>query len=303
MINTRTRKISNEDRNFKMVVYGVSGFTILLTIAIGAFLLYKGQYTFTSLGHKISEFLFSKDFNPQDSVEGAKGTVGSAPFILGSFYTCTLALLIATPFAASSAIFITEISQKFGEKFLRPTIEIFVAIPSIVYGWTGLVVLVPLVRNIFNLPYGNNIFTASIVLSVMIFPTIASIMIDALKGVPRGYVDASYALGTTRWQMIYKVLVPAAKSGMITGIILGLTRALGEALAVSMVIGKTKNLPTSIFDSASTMTSVIASNMGNTFDGTEYNSVLWSMSALLFLISIVLIYIIHRVGGHDEKNR
>lgn len=302
MIRERTRKISSQDTKFRGIVYGISFSTILITIFIGIFLMYKGQYTFTALGHSLKEFLFSSDFNPADSV-GAKGTVGSVPFILGSFYTCGLALLFATPFAAVSSIFITEVSPRLGEKFLRPTIEIFVAIPSIVYGWTGLVVLVPFIRDLFNLSYGNNIFTAAIVLSVMIFPTIASVMIDSLKGVPKAYKDASYALGTTRWQMIYKVLVPAGKSGMITGIILGLTRAMGEALAVSMVIGKTRNVPKSIFESASTLTSVIASNMGNTFDKTEYNSVLWSMSALLFIISILLIFLIHKAGDRNEQNK
>ena len=301
MIKERTKKISSQDKKFRGIVYGISFSTILITVFIGAFLMFKGQYTFTALGHSLKEFLFYSDFNPADSI-GAKGTIGSVPFILGSFYTCGLALLFATPFAVVSSVFITEVSPNLGEKFLRPTIEIFVAIPSIVYGWTGLVVLVPFIRDLFGLSYGNNILTASIVLSVMIFPTIASVMIDSLKGVPKGYKDASYALGTTRWQMIYKVLIPAGKSGMITGIILGLTRAMGEALAVSMVIGKTRNVPKSIFDSASTLTSVIASNMGNTFDKTEYNSVLWSMSALLFIISILLIFLIHKVGDRNEQN-
>lgn len=276
-------------------------FVIVVTIAIGAFLVYKGSFTFTQFGHSIGEFLFSSDFNPSDSQGAQNGTVGAAIFIVGSLASCGLALLIATPFSIASAIFISEISPKFGNKVFKPAVEIFVGIPSIVYGWTGLTVLVPFIRDAFNLEYGNTVFTAGIVLSVMIFPTITSVAIDAVKGVSKNCRDAAYGMGATRWQVIYKVVVPASSSGIFTGIVLGLARAFGEALAVAMVIGKSRTMINGLFSSTSSLTTVIASNMGNTFDGTEYNSVLWSMALLLFIISLLFIFIIHFISKRGEK--
>lgn len=274
---------------------------IVITLAIGAFLVYKGSGTFINFKHSIGEFLFSSDFSPNDSAMGENGTIGAAIFIVGSIITCGLALLIATPFSLAAAIFMTEIAPKTGNRIFKPAIEIFVGIPSIVYGWTGLTVLVPLIRDIFNLPYGNTVFTAGIVLSVMIYPTITSVAADAIRGIPKEYRDAAYGLGSTRWQMIRKVVLPAASSGIMTGIILGLARAFGEALAVAMVIGKTRSFPNGLFGPTSTLTSIIASNMGNTFDGTEYNSVLWTMALLLFVISLLFILLIHFISSKGEK--
>lgn len=304
--NNKTLNFNRKGKNRKEIswqfIIFLSGiFVISLTIAIGAFLIYKGSYTFLGLGHSLSEFLFSSEFKPADSANAPKGLIGSWAFISGSLLTCGLALLISTPFSLAAAIFMTEIAPKFGKKVFQPAVEIFVGIPSIVYGWTGLTILVPFIRDTFNLNYGNTIFTAGLVLSIMIFPSITSVASDAIKSVPKFYREGSFALGATRWQTIYKVVVPAAKSGIITGVILGLARAFGEALAVAMVIGKTRTVPKSLFDSGSTLTSIIASNMGNTFDGTEYNSVLWSMALFLFLISLFFIFLIHLVGKKGNK--
>jgi len=275
---------------------------IAVTAAIGIFLFYKGAGTFTVFGHSISEFLFSRDFHPNDSMTGENGTVGAAIFIVGSLVSCGLAILIATPLSLASAIFSVEILPKFGERFFRPAVDIFVGIPSIVYGWTGLTILVPFVRRTFALPYGNTVFTASLVLSVMIFPSITSVAADALRAVPQELRAAAYGMGCTRWQMIRKVAVPAASGGIYTGIILGLARAFGEALAVAMVIGKSRTMLTGLFSATSSLTTVIASNMGNTFDGTEYNSALWTMALLLFLISLLFIFAIHLLAKKGEMH-
>lgn len=274
---------------------------IAITISIGAFLVYKGLNTFTIFGHGLGEFMFSKDFHPNDAMTGENGTVGAAIFIVGSLCTCGLAILIATPFSLASAIFISEISPRFGNKVFRPAVDIFVGIPSIVYGWTGLTVVVPFIRDLFHLPYGNTVFTAALVLSVMIFPSITSVATDAITACPKGIRDAAYGMGCTRWQVIYKVVIPSSSSGILTGIILGLARAFGEALAVAMVVGKSRTMVNGIFSSTSTLTTIIASNMGNTFDGTEYNSALWSMALLLFLISIFFIFLIHFISKKGEK--
>lgn len=146
---------------------------IVITICIGAFLVYKGSGTFTIFHHSLSDFLFSADWGPADNAEGG-GTVGALIFIVGSLCTCGLALLIATPFALGSAIFMIEIAPKFGEKFYRPIVEIFAGIPSVVYGWVGLTVLIPAIKKIFGLQVGHSILAAGIVLALMIFPTISN---------------------------------------------------------------------------------------------------------------------------------
>ncbi len=197
----------------------------------------------------------------------------------------------------------TEISPKIGEKFFRPATEIYVSIPSVVYGWFGLTKLVPIIRNAFHPKMGGfSVLAASIVLAIMIFPTITTVAADAIKSVPNSYREGAYGLGATRWQVIGKVVLPAASGGILTGVVLGLARAIGEALAVAMVIGKTRSFATSLLSPTSNLTSEIAADMGNTAQGGEYNLALWSMALLLFVISIVLIILIHKLGnGKKEK--
>ena len=266
-----------------MTVCGL--FVILLTIVIGAFLVYKGSATFLVYKHSFLEFLGSADWAPEDNMTGG-GSIGALIFIVGSLCTCGLALLIATPFSLGSAIFITEISPKFGEKFYRPVVEIFAGIPSVVYGWVGLTVLVPAIKNVFDRQVGHSILAAGLVLAVMIFPTITSVAECRM---------AAYGLGSTRWQTIYRIVVPAAAPGIISGIILGLARAFGEALAVAMVIGQTTALPTSIFSTTKTLTTEIAAQMGNAMEGGEMKCALWTMALLLFAISLFFIFLIHHV--------
>ncbi|MEE0435459.1 MAG: phosphate ABC transporter permease subunit PstC [Peptococcaceae bacterium] len=275
-------------------------FVIALTIIIGAFLVYKGSDTFLVFGHTLWEFLGSATWEPVDNAEGG-GAVGALIFIVGSLCVCGLALLIATPFALGSAIFMTQISPKIGDKFYRPVVEIFAGIPSVVYGWIGLTVLVPAIRVVFDRQVGHSVLAAGIVLAVMIFPTIASVSADALGAVPATCRDAAYGLGSTRWQAIWRVMVPAAKSGIVTGVVLGLARAFGEALAVAMVIGQTTALPTSIFSTTKTLTTEIAAQMGNAMEGGELKAALWTMAALLFLISLFFIVLIHLVSDRKEK--
>ena len=275
-------------------------FVIALTIIIGAFLIYKGSDTFLVFGHTLWEFLGSAEWEPVDNAEGG-GAVGALIFIAGSLCVCGLALLIATPFALGSAIFMTQISPRIGEKFYRPVVEIFAGIPSVVYGWVGLTVLVPAIRVVFDRQVGHSVLAAGIVLSVMIFPTIASVSADALGAVPATCRDAAYGLGSTRWQAIWRVMVPAAKSGIVTGVVLGLARAFGEALAVAMVIGQTTALPTSIFSTTKTLTTEIAAQMGNAMEGGELKAALWTLAALLFLISLFFIVLIHLVSDRKEK--
>lgn len=280
-----------------------SGFFIIaLTLAIGVFLIVQGTGTFTQYHHSILEFLFSSEWAPVDSVAGGTGKVGCAIYIAGSLMTCGLALLMVTPFAVGAAVFMTEIAPKAGTKIFQPAIEMFVGIPSVVYGWIGLTVLVPFIRDTFHARMGGySVLAASIVLAIMIFPTITTVAADAIRSVPQYYRKAAYGLGSTRWQVIYRIVLPAAKSGILTGIILGLARAFGEALAVAMVIGKTRAFPKNILSPTNNLTAAIAADMGNSASGGEQNMALWTMALLLFLISMLFIFIIHRIDAAGKK--
>ncbi len=279
---------------FWQILVTIGGlFVIFVTLLIGAFLVYKGSDTFFKFHHTLQEFLGSANFAPMDNAS-SKGHVGALIFIVGSLCVCGLALLIATPFTLGSSIFMTEISPKFGEKFYRPMVEIFAGIPSVVYGWVGLTALIPFLKKVFDLQVGHSILAASLVLSIMIFPSITSVASDAIRAVSKETRMAAYGLGSTRWQTIYRVVIPAALPGVISGIVLGLARAFGEALAVAMVIGQTTALPKSIFSTSKTLTTEIAAQMGNAMEGGEMKAALWTMALLLFLISLLFITIIHK---------
>jgi phosphate transport system permease protein len=278
-------------------------FIIALTLAISIFLLIKGTDVFRLFHHSVGEFMFSDKWAPMDVPGQGGGKIGARIYILGSLMTCGLALLIALPFSISAAIFISEISPKTGSRFLQPAIEIFVGIPSVVYGWVGLTILVPFINEKLHAPMGGySVLAAGIVLAIMIFPTITTVSADALRAVPDSYRQAAYGLGSTRWQLIYKVSVPAAKSGILTGVILGLSRAFGETLAVAMVIGKTRVFPKGILYPTNNLTAAIAADMGNTANGGEYNAALWAMALLLLIISMACIVIIHLIARSGKNS-
>ena len=303
-MNSVIRKAVSGDQRWKHIYTACGVFIILLTVAIGAFLIWKGTGTFTTGHHSLMEFLFSSAWNPSDTPGKYNGHVGAAVYISGSLMTCGLALVFVIPFAIGSAVFLTEISPRIGEKVFRPAVEIYVGIPSVVYGWIGLTVLVPLIRDVFHAKMGGfSVLAASIVLAVMIFPTITTVVADAIRSVPDSDREAAYGLGATRWQVIRGVVIPTASTGIFTGIILGLARAIGEALAVAMVIGKTRSFPDGLLSPTNNLTAAIASDMGNTANGGEHNMALWSMALLLYLISICLIFIIHKLSrkGSEQK--
>ena len=203
---------------------------------------------------------------------------------------------MSAPIAVALAIFMNYISPKFGEKVLRPVLELLVGIPSVVYGLLGVSILVPFLRDSFG-GVGFSLMAGIIVLSIMILPTIATLASDALRGVPPQLLEASYGLGSTRWQAISRVVIPAAKKGVMTGIVLGLARAFGEALAVQMVIGNTIKLPEALTSPTATLTGVLTMDMSNTLNGTAWNNALWSLALILLVISFLFILIIRFIGN------
>ncbi|GAA5348217.1 hypothetical protein BOVMAS18_05990 [Streptococcus uberis] len=221
--------------------------------------------------------------------------------ISGSFLVTILSALIATPFAIGAAVFMTEISPKYGAKLLQPAVELLVGIPSVVYGFIGLQIVVPFVRTLFG-GTGFGILSGVCVLFVMILPTVTFMTVDSLKAVPRHYREASMAMGATRWQTIWRVVLNAARPGIFTAIIFGMARAFGEALAIQMVVGNSAVMPTSLITPAATLTSVLTMGIGNTVMGTVQNNVLWSLALVLLLMSLAFNSLVKLITKERKRN-
>jgi phosphate transport system permease protein len=192
----------------------------------------------------------------------------------------------------AGAVFLAEIAPPWVRSFMRPATDLFAGIPSVVYGYVGLTVIVGLIRNTTSSSTGYGILAAAMILAIMILPTVISLSEDALRSLPGTYKEASLALGATRWQTIYKVLVPAASPGILTSIILAMARAIGETMAVQMVIGNAPRFPSSLVSPTSTLTSDIVMEMGNTPFGSIWNNALFLMSFILLIIALILIILV-----------
>ena len=251
-----------------------------LVVTILLFLIAKGVRLFTIGEGKLTEFFFSPTWAP-----GA-GVFGAAPMIVTSLIVTVVAGLIGLPFALAVALAVTEILPPVAKKLLQPVIELLVGIPSVVYGLVGLTVIVPAVRQLVG-GTGFGLVAAVGVLYLMIMPTMTSMAIEALQAVPKQQRQASAGLGATRWQTIHRVVLPAARGGILTAMIFGMARAFGEALAVQMVIGNAAVMPTSLQSSAATLTSVLTTGMGNTIMGTAANDALWALALVLLAMSLL----------------
>ncbi|MEG0288638.1 MAG: phosphate ABC transporter permease subunit PstC [Carnobacterium sp.] len=269
----------------KAVSFICIAFIVFVVVSILYFVASKGISTFTKDGVSLSSFLTGSVWNPGNVGEDGQPLAGALPMIAGSFIVTLLSALVATPFAIGAAIFMTEISPTVGKRILQPVIELLVGIPSVVYGFIGLTVIVPFIRGIFG-GSGFGVLSAAVVLFVMILPTVTSMAVDTLNAVPRHYREASLAMGATRWQTIYKVVLRSATPGLLTAVVFGMARAFGEALAVQMVIGNAALMPTNFITPASTLTSILTMNMGNTVMGTLENNVLWSLALILLLMAL-----------------
>ena len=216
---------------------------------------------------------------------------GILPLLSGSLIVTVFSMLIALPLGVGTAIYIGEIAPRGVKEILKPLVEILAGIPSVVLGFIGILVLSPLLRRTFNLPTGLTAFTGAILLALISIPTIASIAEDALYAVPKSYRDASYALGATQWQTIWGVVIPAARSGILTAVMLGIGRSLGETMAVMMVTGNAPMVFTGIssfFAPVRTMTATIASEMGEVATGSTHYHMLFFIGIILFLVSLAI---------------
>lgn len=295
LISSRQNRQLDEVRG-RMIVTACALIMIAASVAITIFLGVKGLQSFLVNGVSPIEFLTSLNWNPTDT----DPKYGVLPFIFGSFAVTILSALIAAPLGIAGAIFMTEIAPNWGKKVLQPVIELLVGIPSVVYGFIGLTVLVPFIAQFKSSGTGHSLLAGTVVLSVMILPTITSISADAMASLPKSLREGSYALGATRWQTIRKVLVPAAFPTLMTAVVLGMARAFGEALAVQMVIGNTRVLPESLFDTAGTLTTIITLNMGHTTYGSVENNTLWSMGLVLLVMSFLFILLIRYLSSRRK---
>lgn len=294
----KSRATRSEQRG-KLISLVCTGIIVLVVVSIFYFVASKGLATFFTNKVNIWDFLSKTIWNPGNTDSHGSPQAGALPMIVGSFAVTVLSAIIATPFAIATAIFMTEISPNRGYKILQPVTELLVGIPSVVYGFIGLSVVVPFVRHAFG-GTGFGILAGTFVLFVMILPTVTSMSVDALRAVPRYYREASLALGATRWQTIYKVVLRAATPGLATAVVFGMSRAFGEALAVQMVIGNAALLPHNLVSPASTLTSVLTMGMGNTVMGSAANNALWSLALLLLLMSLIFNLVIHKIAKRGK---
>lgn len=213
---------------------------------------------------------------------------GLVPLLLGTLLVSFGAIALSLPFGLAVAIYLAEIANHKTRNLLKPLIELLAGIPSVVYGFFGLVVIVPLIQKIFNLPVGETAFAGSVVLAVMALPTIITVAEDAMRTTPRAMKEASLALGATQWQTIYKVVIPYSTSGITSAVVLGIGRAIGETMAVLMVTGNAAIIPTTFFEPVRTIPATIAAELGEAPAGGAHYEALFLLGAVLFAITMLL---------------
>ena len=222
------------------------------------------------------------------SSTSAEPKYGILPFILTSVYGTAGAIVLGVPIGFLTAVYLSKVAPKKVRTVLEAAVSLLAGIPSVVYGLVGMLVLVPAIRKTFHLPDGASLFAAIIVLAVMILPSIIKVSVTALEAVPHEYEDASLALGATEVETYFRVSVPAAKSGIAAAVVLGVGRAIGEAMAVMMVSGNVSNMPTSIFESVRFLTTAVASEMSYSSPGSLQRQALFSIALVLYLFILLI---------------
>lgn len=270
--------------------------SILFVVLIFLFLLKEGVSFFNDFS--FVKFITNKLWLPSSNTP----SFGILSLICGSLLVTLGACLIAVPIGVMAALFISEIAPKSIRDILKSLVELMAAIPSVVIGFVGMVTLVPIVKNIFSLPTGLTAFSGSIILALMAIPTIVTISEDAIRSVPWQYKEGALALGATKWQTLRRVVLKAAMPGIIAAIMLGIGRVVGETMAVMMITGNAAHVPHSIFDPIRTMTSTIASEMGETVRGDMHYKSLFAIGLVLFLITFIVNFIADLFLGKNKNS-
>ena len=274
-----------KNRVFENVVHGIFLLLGLITVGcvllITVYLIISGIPAIKEIG--LVEFLFGKEW----ASTAAEPKFGILPFILTSVYGTAGAILIGVPVGFFTAVFLSKVAGKKVRSAMETAVSLLAGIPSVVYGLVGMLVLVPAVRSIFHVPDGASLLAAIIVLAIMILPSIIKVSVTALDAVPKEYEDASLALGASPVETFFRVSVPAAKSGIAAAVVLGVGRAIGEAMAVMMVAGNVANMP-SLFQSVRFLTTAVASEMSYSSPGSLQRNALFSIALVLFLFIMLL---------------
>lgn len=250
----------------------------------------------TLLNHETlrpGDFFGGKEWYPTATPSAQYGLL---PLLLGTIWVSLGAILLSLPFGIAVAVYLAEIASLRVRNFLKPLIELLAGIPSVVYGFFGLVVIVPFLQQSFKLPVGETALAGSIVLAIMALPTIITVAEDAIRTVPRATKEASLALGATQWQTIYRVIIPYAKSGITSAAVLGIGRAIGETMAVLMVTGNAAVIPHTLLEPVRTIPATIAAELGEASAGSGHYQALFALGCILFLITMVISISIEFIG-------
>jgi len=272
------------DKLVQLLVF-IGGISAIIFI-IGIFIFITKEGLGFILGRfDFAEFFTSPYWYPADEDDPEYGILA---LIAGTASVTGLAMMVAIPFSLGAAIYIAEFASGKTRELLKVLVELLAAVPSVVWGFIGLSIMNPLIIELFHVPVGLNVLNAGIILGLMAAPIMTSIAEDALKAVPDRYREAAEALGATRWQVIYKTVLPAAKNGLLGAVLLGVGRGFGETMAVLMATGHSINIPHSIFDSVRALTATIAAELGETAVGSDHYQALFTIGIFLFLITFVI---------------
>ena len=289
----RIKKAANIFEKTMNLVFTFCGFfSVAFVILITGFLFTSGMPAISEIG--LYDFLFGTEWASTASTP----SYGILPFILTSVYGTIGAIIIGVPLGLMCAIFVAKMANDKIGKLVRSSVDLLSGIPSVVYGLVGMIIIVPLVRETFNLPDGANLFSAIIVLTVMILPSVISVSETAIRAVPKEYEEASLALGATKTETVFKVIVPAAKSGILTSVVLGIGRSIGEAMAVMMVSGNVANMP-GIFKSVRFLTTAVASEMS--YSSGLQREALFSIALVLFVFILIINLVLNLIVKKDKE--
>jgi len=286
----KTADILEKIMNFIFTVCGFMAVAFVLIITI--FLVISGTPAIGEIG--ITDFLFSTEW----ASTAAQPSYGILPFILSSVYGTFGAIIIGVPLGILCAVFLAKIAGKKISPIVSGAVNLMSGIPSVVYGFLGMILIVPTVREVFGLPDGANLFSAIIVLAIMILPSVISVSETAIRAVPKEYEEASLALGATKTETIFKVTLPAAKSGILASVVLGIGRAIGEAMAVMMVAGNVANMP-GIFKSVRFLTTAVASEMS--YSSGLQRQALFSVALVLFIFILGINLVLNLIVKKERK--
>ena len=290
-LNEKTKNTNNKNKYVmekvaKNVFFISALVAVVSLLLIIGFVFYKGLTPFISKGYSFTSFLSGTEWLPSSD------KFGILPMILASIFATLGALVIGVPIGILTAVFIAEIAPKKIAKLISPAVELLAGIPSVLYGIFGLAFIVPAIQNIFNLPKGQSLLAVILVLAIMMLPTIISVSETAIRAVPKAYKEGSLALGASKIETIFKVVLPAAKSGILAAVVLGIGRALGETMAVILVAGNSPMMP-KLMDSVRPLTTNIALEMGYAF-GT-HQEMLFATGVVLFSFILILNLVLNKL--------